>query len=414
MAEQEPANALEQRRTRDPVERASTAVESLKRIAGLKGKRKTDPGIIQANYSLKPRSFISTLVGFLMFVVLPTTAVAYYWWGVAADRYVTEFRYSVRGGAMNPEGGSGGGVLGGGAGALVYAADSFILEDYLSSVTAFRDAAEHVPVREMLGKDGDDPVRGYDPDAPIEDLIGYWRRAVTANFDAITGITTVTVSLFTPEDSRMLGEQLVTELDRVVDELSRDARERMLRYVNGEVERAAAELDEARQELEAFRRENNIISPVEEATIGTTIIGALSEELAKRRVELRSLLSRSPANPRIDSLREQIAAIEAQLREENRQRGSDDERALPRTLTNFDELQSTYEIAREQFVNTLRLKQEAEAAATLSQSQLVVFVPPRQAAQATEPERILMTAKIAAIILVAWIVARIFLASLRP
>jgi capsular polysaccharide transport system permease protein len=364
--------------------------------------------------SLRSRSFVGAALGFVAMVAVPTLLGALYYYGIAADRYVTEFRYSVRGGAMMQDGGGGGGVLGGG-GALIFAGDSFVLEDYLASAQALLDVETHAPVRDWLGRDGGDPIRGYRPDLPLEDLVEYWIAAIDPRFDAVTGITTVSVTMFTPEDARRVGAALVEELTRIVDSLSRQARTQMLDYVNAEFESAAADLQAAREAIEAFRRTNRMISPDEEVTIGSSIMATLNNQLTERTVELRALRERAPNSPRIPALEGEIASLQAQLAQELEQRGGSGERgpALPAQLTSFDELQNAYAIARDTYVSTLRLKQEAEAAATLGQAELVVFVPPRRADVSTAPRRAVETLKLFGVAFAIWLILRIFLASLR-
>ena len=365
-----------------------------------------DPG------RLRRRSLLWSLIGFLAMVAVPTALAGWYYYAVAADRYVAELRYSVRGGATSPSSASAGGMGGAGAG-LVHAADSFVLEDYLHSPQAALDVAARTPLREMLDRDGDDPVRGFDPDMPIEDLVGYWRAAIRPRFDAVTGITTVEVAMFRPQDAAAVGRAVVDELERIVDSLSAEQRREMLAYVEGELARARAELERAREAIEAFRRVNRIITPEEEVSIGSTVIGALSGQLAEARVALRALQERAPNSPRIPALRGEIASLEAQLAEEAARRSEGEDAALPAQLTGFEALQAEYEIARETYVSTLALKQEAEAYATLGQAELVVFVPPRAPVLATEPDRPLEILKVFGVAFALWLLTRIVLASLR-
>ncbi len=362
--------------------------------------------------SIRSRSYLGAVLGFGLMVAAPTALAGLYYHFVAADRYVTEFRYSVRGGAMMQDGG-GGGILGGGGG-LIFAGDSFVLEDYLISAQALLDVEQRVPVRDWLAKDGGDPVRAYDPALPLEQLVDYWAAAVDPRFDAVTGITTVSVSMFDPEDARRVGEAMVAELTRIVDSLSEQARTEMLDYVNAEFDRAAAELRQSRVEIEAFRRTNRMISPDEEVSLGSSIMATLTNQLTERTVELRALRERAPNSPRIPVLEGEIASLDEQLRQELEARAGEVEgEALPAQLTSFDELQNAYEIARETYVSTLGLKQQAEAAATLGQAELVVFVPPRRPDISTAPNRLIEVLKVFGTAFAIWLILRILLASLR-
>ena len=279
-------------------------------LSALPGHRKTEYG---RRAKLKKRSYTGAVLGFLLVVVAPTLIAAYYYMTIHVDRYVVELRYSVRGGAMLQAAGESG-LTQGATGALVFAADSFVLEDYIASVQAFEDIERRLPdLRQMLGKDGGDPIRRYDPDLPAEDMLPFWQGAVRPRFDAITGITTVDVSFYTPEDAQAVATALVSDLNELADSLSRDARTEMLTYVNDQFNLAVEELRGARSAVEDFRRQNRTFSPDEEVTAESRISAELSQQLTEKRLELRTLRQRAPNSPRLPTLRDEIDALQAQI-----------------------------------------------------------------------------------------------------
>lgn len=360
---------------------------------------------------LKKPSYLLALVSLVLMVGIPTAAASLYYYLIAADRYVTEIRYSIRGGGAIEQ--SGGGGLVDASAALAFAADSFILEAYLNSVQSVADIERVLPIRQMLGRDGDDPLRRYDPDAPIERIVDFWRGVVTTRFDAITGITTLSIALYDPKDALQVGEALLERLGAVVDSLSERARNETLRYINSEFTEASAALERARRDIEDFRLANRMISPDEQVDIAFDIIGTLSSRLSDQRVQLRGLLESAPNSPRIAGLRSEIRALEEQLVDEIARRGDSGQGpALTRQLTSFDELMSTYEIAKDSYISALSLRQQAQAAVVLSKAELVVFVKPREATVSTEPRRFIEVLKIFGIALAVWIAGRVFMASL--
>lgn len=347
-------------------------------------------------------------------VVGPTLLARHYYFDVAADRFVTEFRYSVRGGAAMPDASDSGGVIGA-ASSLVFAGDSYILEDYLQSAQAVVDVAARLPLDTMLALDGDDPVRQYVPGSSAEEMLRYWLDAVSVNFDAVTGISTVRVSLFTAEDAYAVARSLVETLDQIVNSLSANARREALAYVDETFRQSEATLAQARMAIAEFRRENRIVSPTEQAEIGSEIISTLSNDLAQFRVRLRSLRQQAPASPQIAMLEEKIDSVEEQLVVEFDLRGggAGEEAALPNQLSDYEELENAYQIARDTYVNTADLMHRARADMVLREAQLVVFVPPRQPFHASEPKRVTETMIVFGIVFMAWLMLRILLAGLR-
>ncbi len=360
---------------------------------------------------LKKRSFLGPFLGLLLMVGAPAAMAIYYYYAIAVDRYVSEFRYSVRGGAMMQSSGDIGGAIGGNA-ALVFAADSFVLEDYLVSVQAFEDIEEKLPLREMLSRDGGDPVRNYRPDIPAEDMLPFWERAVDVQFDAITGITTARISFYTPEDAREVAEALVAELQRIVNGLTREARDDMLEYVNSEYDLAEAELNSARAAIEAFRRANKTFSPDEDVSIDSGIISELRGMINAKEVELATMRQQAPSSPTIRLIREEIVSLNRQLASVYESRDGTGEGAFATNLAEFEELQTQYEFARDTYIQSQELRQQAQANATLNQAQLVVFVEPRTPTKSTDPDRLWEVALIVVFSFLIWVIVRVFMASL--
>ncbi|MEM8595178.1 MAG: hypothetical protein AAGF76_01745 [Pseudomonadota bacterium] len=368
---------------------------------------------------LPRRRYGWAVLGFLACVALPTAAGGWYWYHVAADRYVSELRYAIRGGAgVERAESAAGSLLTGAAGAGL--SDGFILEDYLRSEAALVELAERVPLREMLGRDGGDPIRRYDPALPGAELIDFWNAALEVRFDVLTGITYLGIKLFRPEDSREVAEVLVEMLSALVDRLSEQQQNEMLAYVNGEYVEAERHLRETLDAIEAFRRRTLTVSPTREAELNSATIAQLTSEVTGLRVRLRTLLETVPNSPQIPRLREQIQSLEAQIANTRAAvgggaavTGAAGDGALPLQLTDFERLQNEYQIALDSFIATLELQQTAQARATLGRAHLVVFVPPQTARIATAPDRAVEVLKIGLVSLVLWIMARVLLASLR-
>lgn len=361
---------------------------------------------------LKRRSRAGSMFTFALLVLLPTALAGWYYYTISADRYVAEFRYSVRGGAIMTQGGGEGGIAG--TAALMFAGDSFILEDYIVSIQALEDIMAVLPIREMLSHDGGDPVRRYDPDLPAEDLLPFWERAAEVKFDAITGITTARISLYRPEDSQAVAEALLTRLNAIVNELSLNARTEMLTYMNEELTATEANLEVARARVAAFREQYQTLSPTEEATIGTSILGELNATLAARQVELRTVRERAPDSPRVAGLEREIESLRDELISQYASRtDSDGGTALSALAGEFEELQTDYEFARMTYANVLTVKQQAKAAATLNQAELVVFVSPRTPTKSTDPIRPIEILKIFGIALLIWLIVRVVVASTK-
>ncbi|MEO0427783.1 MAG: hypothetical protein AAF160_10095 [Pseudomonadota bacterium] len=357
------------------------------------------------------RRYVWAVLGFLLFAAGPALVAAWYYYEIAADRYVTGLRYAIRGGP-GVENQDAGNVQGAGFAAAL--SDGFILEDYLRSEAALAELETQLDIRGMLGRDGGDPVRRYDPGMPPEALLGHWNAALGLRFDVLTGITHLEVRLFRPEDSLAVAEALVRMLEALVDRLSEQQQNEMLAYVSGEYARAERRLKDTLDAIEAFRRRTLTVSPTQEAELNTATIAQLTSELTGLRVRLRTLIETVPNSPQIRRLREQIQSLEAQIANTRATVGGvQADSALPVQLTDFERLQNEYQIALDSYIATLGLQQQAQAQATLGRAHLVVFVPPRRALTATAPNRAVEVLKISVAAFLLWVMGRVLLAALR-
>ncbi|MEO1469270.1 MAG: hypothetical protein AAFV86_09445 [Pseudomonadota bacterium] len=406
------------------------------------------------------RSHLGAVAGFLLCVLLPAALAAGYWYGIATDRYVSELRYAIRGGPGLEMGESASGPAAS-LGLSAAGSDGFILEDYLRSAAAVEEVEAQLPLRQMLARDGEDPVRRFDPAMPTEALVDYWNAAIDLRFDVLTGITTLEVALYRAEDSLAVAEALVGILRALVDRLSERQQNEMLAYVDAEYATAETRLRDSLDAIEAFRRRTRTVSPTDEAALATSTIAQLTAELTSLTVRRRTLAETVPNSPQIPRLDEQMTSLRAQIASTRALAGGQDGRgesdaeagdprqgrawdsglgsgtpglghgqgagkgagiagtlgsvtgALPGQLTDFERLQNEYQIALDAYVATLGLRQQARAAATLGRVHLAVFVPPRAPVSAMGPDRAGSVATVGVIAFLLWVVGRILLASLR-
>lgn len=368
---------------------------------------------IRARARIPRRRHGRAVAGFLAVVAAPTALAAWYWYDIAADRYVSALRYAIRGGPGVEQGEGAAPSAFGASGLAQTLGDGFILEDYLRSEAALVDLEARLPIRAMLARDGADPLRRFDPDLPREALLDYWNAALELRFDMFTGITALEVHLYRPEDSHAVAEALVAMLRALVARLSERAQAEMLAYVDAEFEAADARLAGALDAIERFRRQTRTVSPTEEAALNSATIAQLTREMTDLRVQLRTLVDTVPNSPRIPRLAERLESLEAQIASTRARVGGGGASALPEHLTTFERLQNEYQVALDAYVTTLGLRQNARATATLGRAHLVVFVPPRVATTPTAPARTTEVLTVAGLVLGLWLIGRVLFASLR-
>ncbi len=329
---------------------------------------------------------------FMLLVVLPSLISGVYLGAIAADQYVSEARFVVRG----RSGGNGGsssaipglGSLLGAAGLSPANEEAQAVRDYLTSHGAVDGLKGRIDLVALFTRPEADPVFRLwwtDP----ERLTSYFTSMVSTTYDATSGMITLRARSFRPQDSRDLAEQLLALSEALVNRMSEKAREDALRLARDEVAIAERRVVAARDALTALRGRQRSLDPVRVAAIATDTIGQLEGQLTAARAELtaRERFMR-PDNPGLLDLRNRIAALERQIAEE-RARHTAGEATLSGQLADYERLMLERDFADRQLASAVSSLEQARVEAQRQQVYLSRVVEPNLAEYPLYPRRIM-------------------------
>ncbi|MEQ8654218.1 MAG: hypothetical protein RIC87_17255 [Kiloniellales bacterium] len=335
---------------------------------------------------------VSLVIGFfksllvLALIVGPMLLAGYYYFFVAAERYEVSTVFLIRtAGADTPTVTT---ILGQSQAFGRAADESFSVVDYVNSYDGLIRLEELVDLRAAYSVPKDDPFYYLPADSSLLDLHDYFLRMVDAYYDQVTGLVTIDVRAFTPEDAVAIAEAILTESERLVNEFNRRAQADLLQLSRREVAEALANLEEIERQLTAFRQTHNVIDPVEVITRVNGIIGALEGEIAKTEAELLQLskvtgnkggVVRLELEARIESLRLQV--------ERERQRLVGEQESLGTLIPQFELLGLRKELAGQAYSAALASMQSSIAQAQRQQLYVVPVVAPAMLDQAQLPDR---------------------------
>ena len=257
-----------------------------------------------------PSPMVRLAKGFVGFVLAPTALVGLYLFLVAADQYVVEARFAVRG-LTEPLANPGGmtsaiNVAGSSAN---HNQDGFIVTSYIDSLPLVREADKALDLRAMFSRGEADVFNRLSPDVSPEDLVKYWRKRVITRVDAISGIITLEVRTFSPQDGVTLANYILQRSEELVNEISRRAREDSIVRNKEEVVKAEARLKAAHLALQNFRNRWGIIDPAKSAEATLQTLAGLRREKLKLENDLQVL--RGTLDDRSRSLQTIVATIQA-------------------------------------------------------------------------------------------------------
>lgn len=305
-------------------ERSTAVAESLKRFARVARQSDRKKGIRAYRTHIKRDPMIPVLFGLVF--VLPTLIGAVYLYLIASDRYVTEARFALRPALGNID--KVDSERTGTDSSLpkqMVIQDTLITTNYIASRKMVEVLERQMPVREMYTRDSIDYFSRGPQNKPIERFMRYWPQRVHTNVDSHSGIITLTVSAFDPNESYNLAQAIMAESERMVNELSVRARNAALAETDRELAVAEERMLKTRLAVRALRNSGGVLDAAAANTTNLTTISELRKQRIALSVQLTlGLRDLSPDARPVRDLKSQISELDANIEKIESQMASTD------------------------------------------------------------------------------------------
>lgn len=358
----------------------------------------------------------------LLTLLLPTALGTVYYFGLAADRYVSHAVVGVKDTSDSGSGSGGAGLAGaasmllGGGGSPTSVSDTFYLQNYLHSMDLLNKLDAQLKLREHFGRSGLDPVYRVWGGTSQEDFLEYFRNRVEITRDDYSGLLTVGVQGFEPRFAQALAQGVLRESEAFINEYShRIAREKM-RFAESELQSSRKRLEEAKQQVATFQTTYKLLDPSSQAAAASSLAAGLQAKLAQQESDLRAALAIMQDDSfQVRTLRSQLAATRAQLEAERmRSTGASvDSAQLPALTLKFQELLTTAVFAEEAHKSALLAYEHARMDTSRKLKTVVVIEPPTLPQEAQYPRRLYNLFTVMALALMVFVISRLTLATIR-
>jgi capsular polysaccharide transport system permease protein len=340
---------------------------------------------------------------FFLLVILPSLVAAIYFYAISAPQYVSEARFVVhsRGGDGGAQAAAlraaAGGALGGLGGGMS-SGEANSIRNFLTSLDAVMQAHEQLDLVELWRRPEADFLARLWFTEP-ERIARFYNHMVSVVLDPMTGVTTLRVRSFRPEDSKELAEALLGASERLVNRLSERVRGDTLRLAQQEVEIAERRVQESRAALIRFREQEQELDSAGAVQAALVLRGQLEGALAQARAELTERLQfMRPDNPALQATRNRIEALERQIAAE-RSRHTDISSnlggaVLARQLAAYERLMLEREFADKQLASATAGLEMARMEAQRQQLYLSRIVQPNLAVYPLYPREFTSVASI--------------------
>jgi capsular polysaccharide transport system permease protein len=364
----------------------------------------------------QPRRRVSlVLLSFIILVVLPVAIAAGYYFLVAADQYVAEFRFALR--SAEPERHDPAVLFQESIAPSLIGLDSYVVVQYLASRAAIDDLSKTLDLRGMFSRSEADWLARLDLPVSIEELVRYWKGQVDAFFDPTNGTIVVKARAFTPQDALKLAEGILGSSERLVNDMSARARNDTLRNAKQEVGRAERRLKSNLARVREFRDKAGIIDPHKTADATVALAGRVRDELVRADTELstlkRYMRDDAPSvkilEARIQSLEAQRRSVEGEVTDTEKTRSE----ALSRVMGSYEQLESERTFAENAYQHALQALDRSRIEADRQQVYLATFVQPTLPEEALYPRRWRSLGAVFAIALTIWAIGSCTFHSVR-
>lgn len=327
------------------------------------------------------------LVLFVLVFLIPTSiSIAYV--SIASGRYVSEAQYIVRGVNTTQ------------AGALSNLLrtfglsrsndDSYAIESYVLSRDALMQLDRKLDIKSLYSRPEADFITRYRPGwgaETFESLYKYYENQISIIRDFETGITTLSVSAYRPEDAKRILEELMAMGEMRVNEMNERSRRDLLGVAEETVRQAEARILESQLELTRFRLAGLNVDMAQAAAGRVDIVMSLIREMIAEQVTLSRLEESAPSGPAVVRQRRVVDTLRQQVEiEQGKIAGEDD--GLASQLGAYEPLVLRKTMAEKAYEAATNALDQAREEARRKQIYLEPIVKPHLSDKATEPKRI--------------------------
>jgi capsular polysaccharide transport system permease protein len=296
-----------------------------------------------------------TLALFVLMVIVPNLAATTYFGLLASDQYVSEARFTVSSAALPKFDGLGSVT---GLPPMLIVQDTQVVTNYIHSRAMVEQLERTVGLRDSYSSKSIDWWARFRKDKPIEKFTSYWAKMSDASIGMPSGIVTLTVRAFSPEDAKRIADAVVKLSEDLINDLNDRMRRDVVLASETDLRRAADALGRARLKMEEARNEEGLLDVGQTNKALSGLMSGLEADLLKAQQEYQTQ-SRyvTEAAPQMRVLKSRIAAMSSQIEDMQAQVTSPSEKGisaiaektLSGKMTKFAELDLEQRIAEKRY-----------------------------------------------------------------
>jgi capsular polysaccharide transport system permease protein len=325
---------------------------------------------------------------FLAVAVFPSLLLIAYFGLIASDQFASEARFAVHAGDLSQMDAISRIT---GLASLQQVQDSFIVANYVKSRAMVEKLEKRVDLRGLYSHSGIDYFSRFDLSGSIEGLVRYWSWKISTSIENPSGIITVGVRAFSPNDSLKITKEVVALSEELINEMGARSERDLVSQAEREVARAEKRVRDARSALREYRNVTGIIDPRAQAEGINNMIDKIKTDRMKNAQDLAVMLpSLSENSPQVQDLRNRIKAADDQitnLESKLTTRNPSVADTVSSALVQFERLDLMQKVAEKQYAAALTSLEASRITAERQRLYLNTFVTPTLPQEVARPKR---------------------------
>ncbi len=317
---------------------------------------------------------------FWLFFLIPMALGITYYYKFASYQYQATAHFTIE--KSGKEQADPLGALTGLPGNVSSTRDALIIKNFIESREVIERTRDDFDLKKLYAREDKDWLSRLEKNSSIEEIIEYWRSKISVEFDLASGIVTLGVMAFEPNEAVEIINAVLKESEELVNNLSEKSRQDSLAFARKELKNAETKLKKARTDVREFREKEQSLSPEKNAESKITLVEELEADRARAEAELQSLRLELPDNsPRIQIAIYKVAALKQQVLKErersSRSNGSKDAKTMSSIISKYEELITEQGFAEKSYEVALINIETARIDATQQQRYLTMIVYPQ-------------------------------------
>jgi capsular polysaccharide transport system permease protein len=242
----------------------------------------------------------------------------------------------------------------------------------------------------------------------------FWRygQFVSVEIDHTSGVSTLHVKAYRPEDAQIIANALMRYAEQLVNDMNERARRDALMTFRREVELAEQRIQKIQSQLTAYRVKEKMLDPKSASTGPLELLAQMNSALANARTQLGELLNNSPNSPQIPLVKTRIAQLDKRIAEE-RAKLSGESDSVVATLTEYERLTLDRELAEKALASAFASLEAARLEAERQRLYLETIAQPNLADYPLYPRSIISFITIVASCSLVYGIAWLLIAGVR-